>query len=135
MTEALYHIIISPVHLLIETVFDVLYDLIGNAGLAIVAVSLVVNILVLPLYLRADRVQEAERLKQKRMAPGIAEAMRAESMRITPKGMLSRAVSGIRKKTLIVNMPGSPKACRECLDVILDPLDHGLGILRGSDTD
>ncbi|MBQ4416907.1 MAG: membrane protein insertase YidC, partial [Butyrivibrio sp.] len=72
MTEALYNIIIFPVHLLIETVFDVLYDLIGNAGLAIVAVSLVVNILVLPLYLRADRVQEAERLKQKRMAPGIA---------------------------------------------------------------
>ncbi|MBR0172137.1 MAG: membrane protein insertase YidC [Lachnospiraceae bacterium] len=72
MTEALYHIIISPVHLLIETVFDVLYDLIGNAGLAIVAVSLVVNVLVLPLYLRADRVQEAERAKQRRMAPGIA---------------------------------------------------------------
>ncbi|MBQ6904045.1 MAG: hypothetical protein IJQ26_05945, partial [Lachnospiraceae bacterium] len=72
MTEALYNIIIFPVHLLIETVFDVLYDLIGNAGLAIVAVSLVVNILVLPLYLRADRVQEAEREKQKRMAPGIA---------------------------------------------------------------
>ena len=82
-----------------------------------------------------DQTPEATIAVCDRMAPGIAEAMRAESMRITPKGMLSRAVSGIRKKTLIVNLPGSPKACRECLDVILDPLDHGLGILRGSDTD
>ena len=70
-----------------------------------------------------------------RHAPGIAEAMRWYSLSITPKAMLSRQVSGIRKKTLIVNMPGSPKAVKEGLDFILKPLAHGLGILRGTDTD
>lgn len=69
-----------------------------------------------------------------RHAPGIAEAMRWYSLQITPKAMLSRQASGIRKGTLIVNMPGSPKAVREDLDFILKPLEHGLGILRGTDT-
>ena len=68
-----------------------------------------------------------------RMAPGIAEAMRYYSLQITPRAMLSRQASGIRKKTLIVNLPGSPKACREDLDFILPALAHGLGILRGTD--
>jgi molybdopterin biosynthesis enzyme MoaB len=67
------------------------------------------------------------------MAPGIAVAMRAESMKITPHGMLSRAAAGIRGATLIVNLPGSPKACRENLDVVLPALRHGLGLLRGTD--
>ena len=70
-----------------------------------------------------------------RHAPGIAEAMRWYSLSITPKAMLSRQASGIRKKTLIVNMPGSPKAVKEDFDFILKPLAHGLGILRGTDTD
>ena len=70
-----------------------------------------------------------------RQAPGIAEAMRWYSLQITPKAMLSRQASGIRKKTLIINMPGSPKAVREDLDFILKPLEHGLGILRRTDTD
>jgi len=68
-----------------------------------------------------------------RMAPGIAEAMRYYSLQITPRAMLSRQTSGIRKKTLIVNLPGSPKACREDLDFLLPTLDHGLALLRGSD--
>ena len=68
-----------------------------------------------------------------RTAPGIAEAMRWYSLQITPRAMLSRQASGIRKKTLIINMPGSPKACREDLDFILPSLSHGLGILRGTD--
>ena len=68
-----------------------------------------------------------------RMAPGIAEAMRYYSLQITPRAMLSRQTSGIRKKTLIVNLPGSPKACKEDLDFILPSLGHGLGILRGTD--
>ncbi len=68
-----------------------------------------------------------------RMATGIAEAMRYYSLKITPRAMLSRQTSGIRKKTLIVNMPGSPKACREDLEFILPSLAHGLGVLRGTD--
>lgn len=67
-----------------------------------------------------------------RQAPGIAEAMRAHSLHITPRAMLSRAVAGIRGGTLIVNLPGSPKAVRECLDFILPTLAHGLEILRGT---
>ena len=68
-----------------------------------------------------------------RMAPGIAEAMRAESLKITKHAMLSRAAAGIRGATLIINLPGSPKACRENLDVVLPALKHGLGLLRGTD--
>ena len=68
-----------------------------------------------------------------RMAPGIAEAMRYYSLSITNRAMLSRAVSGIRKKTLIVNLPGSPKAVRESLEYILPALGHGIGILRGTE--
>lgn len=68
-----------------------------------------------------------------RMANGIAEAIRQYSLTITGRSMLSRAVSGIRKKTLIVNLPGSPKAVKESLEYVLPHLGHGLGILRGTD--
>lgn len=68
-----------------------------------------------------------------RMAMGIAEAIRQYSLTITNRAMLSRAVSGIRKKTLIVNLPGSPKAVQESLEYILPALQHGLGVLRGTD--
>ncbi len=64
-------------------------------------------------------------------APGFAEAMRVESLKITPNAMLSRAISGIRGKTLIINLPGSPKAARECLEVVLPAIPHGIEILRG----
>lgn len=63
--------------------------------------------------------------------PGIAEAMRAESIRITPAGMLSRGVAGVRGGTLIVNLPGNPKAVRETLAVIAPALPHAIGTLRG----
>ena len=66
-----------------------------------------------------------------RMARGIAEAIRAYSMTITKRAMLSRGESGIRKGTLIVNLPGSPKAVKEALEYILPELKHGLGILSG----
>lgn len=66
-----------------------------------------------------------------RMAPGLGEAMRAYSMQFTGRAMLSRATAGIRQRTLIVNLPGSPKAVSECLDCILPQLDHALGILTG----
>ena len=65
-------------------------------------------------------------------APGICEAIRMYSMQITKRAMLSRAVSGIRKDTLIVNLPGSPKACKEALDFVLDDVKHGIDILLGS---
>lgn len=68
-----------------------------------------------------------------RMAPGISEAIRSLSLKITPRAMLSRAVSGIRKSTLIINLPGSPKAVKESLDFILDSVHHGLEILTGRD--
>ncbi len=66
-----------------------------------------------------------------RRVPGIPEAMRAYSMTITKRAMLSRAAAGIRKKTLIINLPGSPKAVRESLDYIVGALDHGIEILTG----
>lgn len=66
-----------------------------------------------------------------RQVPGIPEAMRQKSLEITPKAMLSRAAAGIRNKTLIINLPGSPKAVRECLDVILPVLSHAIEIMKG----
>lgn len=66
-----------------------------------------------------------------RLVPGIPEAMRAASMAITKRAMLSRAAAGIRGRTLIINLPGSPKAVRENLECILSELPHGLEILRG----
>ena len=80
-----------------------------------------------------DITPEATCAVADRNAPGIAEAMRYHSLTITPRGMLSRGVSVLRGKTLIVNLPGSPKAVQECLEYILPQLDHGLKILLGLD--
>ena len=79
-----------------------------------------------------DLTPEATMSVVERPAPGIAEAMRWQSLQITPRAMLSRAAAGIRGKTLIVNLPGSPKAVKECLEFILPSLGHGLEILRGT---
>lgn len=67
-----------------------------------------------------------------RRTPGIPEAMRAESLRITPKGCLSRSEAGIRGRTLIINLPGSEKAAKENLMAVIDPIEHGLEMLLGS---
>ena len=82
-----------------------------------------------------DRTPEATLAVAERNAPGIAEAIRVKSLQITDKAMLSRGASVIRGRTLIVNLPGSPKAVKESLGFILGALDHGLGILRGTATD
>ena len=82
-----------------------------------------------------DRTPEATLAVAERNAPGIAEAIRVKSLQITDKAMLSRGASVIRGRTLIVNLPGSPKAVKESLRFILGALDHGLGILRGTATD
>ncbi|MGM9648704.1 MAG: molybdopterin-binding protein [Butyricicoccaceae bacterium] len=79
-----------------------------------------------------DITPEATIAVGERNVPGIAEAIRAASMQITKRAMLSRAASVIRGKTLIINLPGSPKACMESMDVFLDTIPHGLGLLRGT---
>ncbi len=70
-----------------------------------------------------------------RPVPGIPEAMRYASLAITPRAMLSRAAAGIRNRSLIVNLPGSPKAAKENLEAVLPALDHGLLMLRGGRQD
>jgi molybdenum cofactor synthesis domain-containing protein len=78
-----------------------------------------------------DVTPEATLAVVDRIVPGFAEAMRAESLKKTPHAMLSRAVVGTRGKCLIVNLPGSPKAVRECLHVILPALPHAVETLKG----
>jgi molybdopterin adenylyltransferase len=67
-----------------------------------------------------------------RQAPGIPEAMRAKSLEVTSRAMLSRAIAGIRGNSLIINLPGSPKAVKECLEVVLPVLEHAVDILTDS---
>lgn len=80
---------------------------------------------------KRDCMPEATLAVAERMVPGIPEAMRAYSMQFTKRAMLSRAAAGIRKETLIINLPGSPKAVRECLEYIFPELCHGVDILTG----
>jgi len=82
-----------------------------------------------------DVTPEATIAVCKRMTPGIPEAMRAESLKITNRAVLTRQQAGIRGETLILNLPGSPKAARENLAAVLPALDHGLEMLRGEKRD
>ncbi|MFZ5974877.1 MAG: MogA/MoaB family molybdenum cofactor biosynthesis protein [Bacillota bacterium] len=78
-----------------------------------------------------DVTPEATRDVIEREVPGIPEAMRAKSLAITSRAMLTRSVAGIVGQTLIINLPGSPKAVAECLEVVLPALAHGIEILTG----
>lgn len=78
-----------------------------------------------------DCMPEATRDILEREVPGIPEAMRAYSIQFTKRAMLSRAAAGIRKSTLIINLPGSPRAVAECLEYIITELEHGIEILTG----
>jgi molybdenum cofactor synthesis domain-containing protein len=78
-----------------------------------------------------DNTPEATKKVIEKEVPGIPEIMRLESLKKTPRAMLSRATAGIRKGTLIINLPGSLKAVRECLDILFPTLIHGLEILTG----
>lgn len=79
-----------------------------------------------------DITPEATLAVVERLTPGIPEAMRAESMKITPKGCLSRSAAGIRGRSLIINLPGSKKASQENILAVLDPIEHGLEMLCSS---
>lgn len=78
-----------------------------------------------------DVTPEATKAVIEKEVPGISEAMRTKSNEITPRGMLSRGVSGIRGYSLIINLPGSPKAVRECLSYVISPIRHGVEVLIG----
>jgi len=78
-----------------------------------------------------DNTPEATQRVIEREAPGIAEAIRAESLKATPMAMLSRSICGVRSGTLIINLPGSPKAVRESFAVIAPVLPHALDLLAG----
>ena len=80
-----------------------------------------------------DVVPEATKAVVDREVPGVSEAIRAKSFEITKKAMLSRATSGIKNKTWIINLPGSRKAVEESLEIVAPVLEHGLGILLGID--
>lgn len=82
-----------------------------------------------------DVTPEATLAVCERMTPGIPEAMRYASLQITNRAMLSRAQAGIRKGTLIINLPGSPKAAKENLEAVLPALEHGLTMLQGQPAD
>lgn len=84
---------------------------------------------------KRDVTPEATLDVVEKLIPGIPEAMRYRSMQVTPKGMLSRGVAGIRKNSIIINLPGSSKAVRENLEVVLPVLAHAVGTLRGTDTE
>lgn len=77
-----------------------------------------------------DITPEATTEVVERLTPGIPEAMRAESMKITPRGCLSRSVAGIRNRSLIINLPGSKKASEENIMAVIDPVMHGLDMLN-----
>ena len=134
-----------------DTTTDQMTEILKDAGIEVVATQLVpdehdeIAAAIVQVADRADLVltsggtglaprdvtPEATRSVLDREAPGIAEAMRAETARLQPLAWLSRAVAGQRGTTLVVNLPGNPKAVRECLDVLVPMLPHALKLSSG----
>ena len=115
-------------------------ELLKNAGYEVVRTAVVPDIQLLVTtggtgFAPRDVTPEATLAVCDRLTPGIPEAMRYASMQITGRAMLSRAQAGIRKGTLILNLPGSPKAARENLEAVLPALAHGLEMLSGKPAD
>ena len=81
-----------------------------------------------------DVTPEATRAVVERLTPGLDEAMRLASLKVTPHAMLSRAISGIRRRTFFINLPGSPKGARENLEVVIPALEHAVKLLREENT-
>ncbi|MEI6155219.1 MAG: MogA/MoaB family molybdenum cofactor biosynthesis protein [Deltaproteobacteria bacterium] len=84
---------------------------------------------------KRDVTPEATRTVIEKELPGFAEAMRMQSYKITPHGIISRGICGIRRESIIINLPGSPKAATECLSFIVDALPHALSKIKGDLTD
>ena len=84
---------------------------------------------------RRDVTPEATRVVIERELPGVAEIMRSESYKITPHGIISRGICGTRKESIIINLPGSPKAAGECLGFVLAALPHAISKLKGDMSD
>jgi len=108
-----------------EQLKSTIVDLVDNKGLHLILTTGGTG------FSPRDNTPEATLEIAEKLVPGIAEAARAFSLQITKNSMLSRGVSVIRGRTLIVNLPGSPKACKEILEYILPALDHGMDILAG----
>lgn len=111
----------------LDTLADTLRDMSDNKGCELVLTTGGTG------FAPRDVTPEATLSVGERNAPGIAEAIRAASMQITPRAMLSRGVSVIRGRTLIVNLPGSPKAVHESMEIIMPSIGHGLRLLLGAD--
>ncbi len=82
-----------------------------------------------------DVTPEATRMVIEKELPGFAEVMRIESYKLTPHGIISRAICGIRKESIIINLPGSPKAATECLSFVIKAVPHALSKLKGDPAD
>lgn len=116
------------------TAYEILPDEIDVLSEAMIRLSEQVNLILTTGgtgFSKRDITPEATIAVIERRTPGIPEAMRQKSLSITPKAMLTRAEAGIRGNCLIINMPGSPKACKECIEVIKPALEHGIEILLG----